>query len=123
MLHAPSGAVMFKFLKVFTNTPDQKPELETMRARFERVTAELNEVLEDLEELPDVSLDVSGRRVTFNAPEQFSDEALALPKPDADELKASAKTDDHVETAEPETAKAEATTPESSDKSPVRSAA
>lgn len=114
---------MFKFLKVFTNTPDQKPEIETMRARFERVTAELNEVLSELEELPDVSFDVSGRRVTFAAPEQFADEALALPKPDADELKGAADKSDDAPGTEEEIAADETDTPEATENASVRSAA
>lgn len=74
---------MFKFLKVFSNEP-KSPEIETQRARFERVTAEMNEVLADLDVLPDVQFSAADKRIIVTAPDQFPDEALALPKPDAE---------------------------------------
>lgn len=72
---------MLKFLKIFQPKSDAAA-LETMRARFERVTTEMNEVLSDFDELPEIRIDPKSRRIVIIPPEQFADEALALPKPD-----------------------------------------
>jgi len=71
---------MLKFLNIF-KSEEAPAQIETMRARFERVTAELNDVLSELEELPPIQIDPAMRQMQFTAPDQFSDEALALPKP------------------------------------------
>lgn len=75
---------MLRFLNIF-KAQDAPPVPETMRARFERVTAELADVLGELEELPPFEIDPGTRRISFTAPEQFADEALALPSPNLEE--------------------------------------
>lgn len=90
---------MFKLLNLFRPT-ETEIETESMRARFERVTAELNDVLSQLDELPELTVDATNRRIDVTTPEQFADEALALPKPSDAELDTKAETESHVETDE-----------------------
>lgn len=71
---------MLRFLNIF-KTDGSKATQETMRARFERVTAELDEVLADLDSLPRIDIDPEARSISITPPEQFADEALALPSP------------------------------------------
>lgn len=75
---------MLEFLKRLGggSAPD-KPE--SQRARFERLVAELNEALDDLSDKPAVTVQPDSGHISFEMPEQFPDEALALPKPNAEE--------------------------------------
>ena len=57
-------------------------EIETDRARFERLVNELNEMIDGLAVKPPVTLDPATGHVAFETPEQFADEALALPAPE-----------------------------------------
>ena len=75
---------MLKILNFFKpNTEDAK--LLTMRERFESAQTEMNAVLEDLSEMPKFTVDVASQRIEFCAPEQFADEALALPAPEPEQ--------------------------------------
>ena len=71
---------MLEFLKRLggVSAPD-KPE--SQRERFERLVAELNEALDDLSDKPAVTVQPDSGHISFEMPEQFPDEALALPKP------------------------------------------
>ncbi|MEM6276718.1 MAG: hypothetical protein AAF714_07175 [Pseudomonadota bacterium] len=70
---------MFKFL--FGTKPGvTKPE--TQRDTFERVVKELNEMISAMPQKPKVTVDPNTGSFAFEAPEQFPDEALALPKPE-----------------------------------------
>jgi hypothetical protein len=72
---------MLEFLKRLGGggTPSQP---ESQRARFERLVADLNEALDDLSDKPAVTVQPDSGHISFEMPEQFPDEALALPKPD-----------------------------------------
>ena len=69
---------IFNFLKKETG----EAKLVTMRERFEAAQSEMNAVLASLAEMPQINIDAKAQQVTFTAPEQFADEALALPAPD-----------------------------------------
>jgi len=73
---------MLKFLNLF-KSGDAPVQIESHRARFERVTSELNEVLAELNDMPVVTIDAAAQTLSIAAPEQFMDEALALPSPSA----------------------------------------
>ncbi|MEM9349334.1 MAG: hypothetical protein AAGA47_03665 [Pseudomonadota bacterium] len=68
---------MLKFL--FGKKPGAK--VETQRETFERLVKELNEAIEPLAVKPRVIVDPNLGTIAFATPEQFPDEALALPKP------------------------------------------
>lgn len=72
---------MFKILKLFGAKPAQA-ELISQRQRFEAACDELNAVLAELDSMPKIEIDPGARRLTLTAPEQFADEALALPAPE-----------------------------------------
>lgn len=59
--------------------------IEADRARFARLVAELNETIDTLANKPRVTVDPATGHVTFETPEQFADEALALPAPELEE--------------------------------------
>ncbi|MEO0676784.1 MAG: hypothetical protein AAFZ02_04430 [Pseudomonadota bacterium] len=63
----------------------KKPEgkIETQRETFVRQVKELTATIEAMPQKPKVSIDPKTGAITFEAPEQFADEALALPAPDA----------------------------------------
>lgn len=63
-----------------TTTPEVV--IETDRARFERLVGELNGMIDTLADKPRVTLDPATGHVLPETPEQFADEALALPAPD-----------------------------------------
>lgn len=72
---------MFKFLfGGKSNTPEVT--IETDRARFERLTGELNEMIDGLGVKPRVTVDPATGHILPETPEQFADEALALPAPE-----------------------------------------
>jgi hypothetical protein len=73
---------MFDFLKRLRGIPEEIKEGQ--RARFERLITELNEAIADLPEKPAVTITPESGTLSFDLPEQFPDEALALPKPDAE---------------------------------------
>lgn len=66
--------------------------IETDRARFARLVNELNEAIDALALKPRVTVEPVSGRVAFETPEQFPDEALALPAPDAAEEAADGET-------------------------------
>lgn len=76
---------MLKILN-FLKPGTSETKLITMRQRFEKAQEEMNAVLGALEEMPVVQIDPLQRRIEITAPDQFADEALALPAPDADEV-------------------------------------
>ncbi|MEL6912970.1 MAG: hypothetical protein AAFP13_00575 [Pseudomonadota bacterium] len=60
--------------------------VETQRETFERQVKDLTATIEAMPVKPRVTVDPNTGEVSFEAPDQFADEALALPKPDkADE--------------------------------------
>ena len=72
---------MFSFLKFGRNA---KPEvvIETQRQTFERLVGELNEAIALLDEKPAVTVTPSTGALSFELPDNFPDEALALPAPE-----------------------------------------
>ena len=71
---------MFKFL--FRNRGGAaEPVRETQRQTFERALGELNEIIDAMPDKPRVTLDPASGHVSFEMPEQFPDEARALPAP------------------------------------------
>ncbi len=71
---------MFKFLfGGKSNSPEVT--IETDRTRFVRLVAELNEVIDGLGVKPRVTIDPETGHILPETPEQFADEALALPAP------------------------------------------
>lgn len=57
--------------------------IENDRARFARLVAELNETIDTLADKPRVTVDPATGHILPETPEQFADEALALPAPEA----------------------------------------
>ena len=74
---------MLRFL--FGKKPSDAVKVETQRQTFERLVSELNEALVLLDPKPKVTLDPVTGTVSFEMPEQFPDEALALPAPSKSE--------------------------------------
>ena len=91
---------MLRFL--FGKKPDAPVEVkvETQRETFDRLLSELNEALVLLPVKPKVTFDPETGLIDFERPEQFPDEALALPSPDQEPEKTDAAD------PEPETEKA-----------------
>ncbi|MEM1374053.1 MAG: hypothetical protein AAGF78_06690 [Pseudomonadota bacterium] len=56
---------------------------ESQRDTFERLVKELNEAVAALPQKPKVTVDLATGAIAFDRPDQFPDEALALPKPEA----------------------------------------
>ena len=77
---------MFKFLR-FGRGAKNEPVVESQRETFERLVTELNDALDSLPEKPAVTIDPATGHVAFDLPEQFPDEALALPAPSEEEAK------------------------------------
>jgi len=73
---------MFDFLKRLRGVPEAAKE--NQRERFTRLIEELNEAIADLPEKPAVTVTPETGSLSFDLPEQFPDEALALPKPEED---------------------------------------
>ncbi|MEJ6389152.1 hypothetical protein [Gymnodinialimonas ulvae] len=71
---------MFKFLFGGKKTPEAVPE--TDREQFKRLTTDLNALIDTLAVKPKVTLDPATGRIELEEPEQFADEALALPAPE-----------------------------------------
>jgi hypothetical protein len=72
---------MFKFLK-FGRGAKSNVVIETQRQSFERLVGELNEAIAALPDMPAVTINPVTNEVSFALPENFPDEALALPAPD-----------------------------------------
>ena len=72
---------MFNFL-FRKRGADAEPVIETQRQTFERLNTALNATIDLLPEKPAVTVDPATGHVTLTAPEQFPDEALALPEPE-----------------------------------------
>ncbi|MEM1234824.1 MAG: hypothetical protein AAGH70_11935 [Pseudomonadota bacterium] len=68
-------------LKFLFGTKPGAAKAETQRDTFERLVKELNEAIVVLPQKPKVTVDPNTGAVSFEAPEHFPDEALALPKP------------------------------------------
>jgi hypothetical protein len=66
-----------------SNTPEVT--IETDRARYARLIEELNEMIDGLGVKPRVTIDPATGHILPDTPEQFADEALALPAPEASE--------------------------------------
>ncbi|MBF9032323.1 hypothetical protein HKCCE3408_18135 [Rhodobacterales bacterium HKCCE3408] len=58
-------------------------KVETQRQTFERLVGELNAAIDRLSEKPRITIDPATGHVLPETPEQFPDEALALPRPEA----------------------------------------
>jgi hypothetical protein len=72
---------MFKFLK-FGRGAKSNVVIETQRQSFERLVGELNEAIAALPDMPAVTINAVTNEVSFALPENFPDEALALPAPE-----------------------------------------
>jgi len=59
------------------------PVKETQRARYERLITELNAMIDAMPTKPKVTLDPATGHILPEIPDQFGDEALALPSPEA----------------------------------------
>ena len=79
---------MLKFLFGRRSTPEEPLVLETQRQVFTRLIAELNTALDSLPEKPKVTFDPASGHIDFDLPEQFPDEAPALPAPEPEEVSA-----------------------------------
>lgn len=97
---------MLKFLSSLRGKP--AVVIETQRQQFDRVTEELNEMIVQLGGLPAIKIDPAAQTLTLTAPDQFPDEALALPAPTSDEIsdEIAAPEVDAAEAADTDTAKA-----------------
>lgn len=74
---------MFKFLfGGKSNTPEVM--IETDRTRYARLVAELNEMIDAMAVKPRVTIDLATGHIDPETPEQFADEALALPSPEVE---------------------------------------
>lgn len=71
---------MFKFLRLGRRAAPE-PVIETQRETFTRLIEELNSAIDALADKPAITLDPATGHVSFDIPEQFPDEALALPAP------------------------------------------
>ena len=71
---------MLQFL--FGKKSSDPVKIETQRETFDRLISELNEAIALLPDKPKVTFDPATGFVAFETPEQFPDEALALPAPD-----------------------------------------
>lgn len=74
--------------------------IESDRARFTRLVSELNELIDGLAHKPRVMIDPASGHVLPETPEQFADEALALPAPE--EVEAAEANVDGADQAEAE---------------------
>lgn len=79
--------------------------IESDRAHFARLVTEMNELIDTLADKPRVTLDPATGHILPETPEQFADEALALPAPAPEP----APEVDVVETPEPDVADAPVT--------------
>lgn len=75
-------------LKFLFRSRQVEAKIETQRDRFARLVEELNAAIDALPDKPRVTVDPATGHILPETPEQFPDEALALPKPDAEAAKA-----------------------------------
>jgi len=80
--HSESGDGMFRFL--FNRRGGNQPVAESQRQSFDRLVSELNSLIDDLPDKPRVTVDPATGHILPEPPEQFPDEALALPAPSQD---------------------------------------
>lgn len=66
-----------------TSTPEVV--IESDRVRFTRLVSEINETIDTLANKPRVTIDPANGHILPEMPEQFADEALALPAPTEEE--------------------------------------
>lgn len=92
---------MFKFLK-FGRGAKSNVVIETQRQCFERLVGELNEAIAALPDMPAVTINPVTNEVSFALPENFPDEALALPAPEETAPEETAEGDVVADAAEPE---------------------
>lgn len=78
-------------LRFIFGTKKTAPKVETQRETFVRLAAELTALMDTMTLKPKITVDPNSGAVTFEAPEQFPDEALALPAPDT-EIQGNAET-------------------------------
>jgi hypothetical protein len=76
---------MLKIFKFFRSDSGEAKVL-SMRARFELAVADMNAVLAGMGEMPKMTIDANARKIEFSVPDQFPDEALALPAPQPADL-------------------------------------
>ncbi|MEM8882264.1 MAG: hypothetical protein AAGC82_16865 [Pseudomonadota bacterium] len=79
-----NGDVMLNFLFRGRNKAEPEVKIETQRETFIRLTQELNDAIAKLADKPAVTVEPATGQVSFALPEQFPDEALALPKPETE---------------------------------------
>ncbi|MBF9035998.1 hypothetical protein HKCCE2091_17250 [Rhodobacterales bacterium HKCCE2091] len=72
---------MLNFLFRGRGRRDVEVKVETQRETFNRLVAELNAAIDRLPAKPRVTVDPANGHIALDEPEQFPDEALALPKP------------------------------------------
>lgn len=72
---------MFKFLNF--SKKKNAPIIESQRECFVRLVDELNDAISALHDKPAVTIDPASGQISFKLPDQFPDEALALPAPEA----------------------------------------
>lgn len=77
---------MLKFLFGGKKTAEEVVP-ESDREQFKRLTTDLNALIDTLPVKPKVTFDPATGHLELEEPEQFADEALALPAPDAAEEK------------------------------------
>lgn len=87
---------MLRFL--FGTKPTQPVKVETQRETFKRLVEELNDAIAALPVKPKLTIDTGTGAFSFETPEQFPDEALALPAP-AEAAKAAETTESSEEDA------------------------
>ncbi|MEM9317896.1 MAG: hypothetical protein AAGA70_02700 [Pseudomonadota bacterium] len=68
-----------------TASAEPEVKIETQRETFTRLVEEMNASLDKLADKPAVTIEPATGRISFALPEQFPDEALALPGPDEGE--------------------------------------
>jgi hypothetical protein len=87
-------------LKIFNFLKSNTGQVQTvsLRQRFQTAQDEMNAVLGTLNGMPVVSIDTKAQTISFAAPEQFADEALALPAPDEEETTEIAESDGTADT-------------------------
>ncbi|WP_420863321.1 hypothetical protein [Algirhabdus cladophorae] len=100
---------MLRFIFGKKDTPTVKTE--TQRESFERVMAELNELIADQPVKPSLTVDFTSGRLSLDLPEQLADEALALPAPAETQDEEPVKDADESEEAADADAAPEATKP------------
>ncbi len=70
---------MLKFL--FGQKTGPVAKIETQRETFVRLAEELNEAIAAMADKPEMTLNLNTGGIEFKLPDQFPDEALALPAP------------------------------------------